>query len=256
MLEVKSALLSPIRFAIICAFFLLCSSVAPLRAPSSAGHTYCCSSLFFVRNMSLLDKKVEGGVLAMTTFIEHHRIHSTVPVVLVTSGGTIVPLEKNTVRFIDNFSRGNRGASSVESFLAEGFAVLFLHRKGSMMPFSRVTSEYCPSKTALLSKLQSKQYLPDGLLLSATCAERTRLLAESEVFCMSVEHEFYLPVEFETLQEYLQLLEAAARALSTLEERVCFYLAAAVSDFYIPEDQVGNFVAFFPCSTFLLLLDN
>lgn len=108
------------------------------------------------------------------------------------------------------------------------------------MPFSRVSSEYCPSKTALLTKLQSKPYMPDGLLLSATSEERTRLLAESEVFCMSVEHEFYLPVEFETLQEYLKLLEAAARALSSLNERVCFYLAAAVSDFYIPEDQVSD----------------
>ena len=108
------------------------------------------------------------------------------------------------------------------------------------MPFSRVTSEYCPSRTALLTKLQSKPYMPDGLLLSATSDERKRLLVESEVFCMSVEHEFYLPVEFETLQEYLQLLEAAARALSSLKERVCFYLAAAVSDFYIPEDQVSD----------------
>ena len=36
------------------------------------------------------------------------------PVVLVTSGGTTVPLEKNTVRFIDNFSRGERGAASAE----------------------------------------------------------------------------------------------------------------------------------------------
>lgn len=30
------------------------------------------------------------------------------------SGGTIVPLERNTVRFVDNFSGGNRGAASAE----------------------------------------------------------------------------------------------------------------------------------------------
>lgn len=35
-------------------------------------------------------------------------------VVIVTSGGTTVPLEKNTVRFIDNFSTGARGATSAE----------------------------------------------------------------------------------------------------------------------------------------------
>ena len=30
------------------------------------------------------------------------------PLVLVTSGGTTVPLEVNTVRFVDNFSAGTR----------------------------------------------------------------------------------------------------------------------------------------------------
>ena len=32
----------------------------------------------------------------------------------VQSGGTAVPLETNTVRFVDNFSSGMRGASSAE----------------------------------------------------------------------------------------------------------------------------------------------
>lgn len=35
-------------------------------------------------------------------------------VVLVTSGGTVVPLERQTVRFLDNFSTGSRGAFSAE----------------------------------------------------------------------------------------------------------------------------------------------
>ena len=39
------------------------------------------------------------------------------PLVCVTSGGTTVPLERNCVRFIDNFSKGTRGALSVEQFL-------------------------------------------------------------------------------------------------------------------------------------------
>jgi phosphopantothenate-cysteine ligase len=41
-------------------------------------------------------------------------------VVLVTSGGTTVPLEKNTVRFLDNFSAGTRGAASAEAFIEQG----------------------------------------------------------------------------------------------------------------------------------------
>ena len=35
-------------------------------------------------------------------------------VVLVTSGGTVVPLERQTVRYLDNFSTGSRGAFSAE----------------------------------------------------------------------------------------------------------------------------------------------
>ncbi|CAG8554052.1 10481_t:CDS:2 [Paraglomus occultum] len=35
-------------------------------------------------------------------------------IVLITSGGTTVPLENQTVRFIDNFSAGTRGATSAE----------------------------------------------------------------------------------------------------------------------------------------------
>lgn len=38
-------------------------------------------------------------------------------IVCVTSGGTTVPLERNCVRFIDNFSKGTRGALSAEAFL-------------------------------------------------------------------------------------------------------------------------------------------
>lgn len=47
-------------------------------------------------------------------------------VVLVTSGGTTVPLEQQTVRYIDNFSAGTRGATSAEYFLQNGYAVIFL----------------------------------------------------------------------------------------------------------------------------------
>jgi phosphopantothenate---cysteine ligase (ATP) len=37
-----------------------------------------------------------------------------VPIVVITSGGTAVPLEKNCVRFLDNISTGYRGAISAE----------------------------------------------------------------------------------------------------------------------------------------------
>lgn len=47
----------------------------------------------------------------------------TRPIACVTSGGTTVPLERNCVRFIDNFSAGTRGALSTEQFLKVGGSV-------------------------------------------------------------------------------------------------------------------------------------
>ena len=59
-------------------------------------------------------------------------------VVLVTSGGTTIPFEKNTVRFIDNFSQGTRGSASAEHFLrSKEYSVIFLYRSTTLRPFMR-----------------------------------------------------------------------------------------------------------------------
>ncbi len=52
-----------------------------------------------------------------------------------------MPLERNTVRFVDNFSAGTRGAVSAEHFLRAGWAVIFLHRRFSLEPFLRHLSK-------------------------------------------------------------------------------------------------------------------
>lgn len=46
-------------------------------------------------------------------WLDHHRAVGKC-VAVVTCGGTTVPLEHNTVRFLDNFSTGSRGAASAE----------------------------------------------------------------------------------------------------------------------------------------------
>ena len=56
--------------------------------------------------------------------------------VCVTSGGTSIPLEKNTVRSIENFSTGQRGAISAELFLQKGYNVIFFYRDSSLFPFT------------------------------------------------------------------------------------------------------------------------
>jgi phosphopantothenate-cysteine ligase len=48
----------------------------------------------------------------------------------------------------------------------------------------------------------------------------------------------YLMVTYETLGDYLWLLRGIASELNTIGSRAMFYLAAAVSDFYIPKGEM------------------
>src|SRR6218665_1116837 len=51
-----------------------------------------------------------------------------------------------------------------------------------------------------------------------------------------------LLVEFTTLSEYLYLLQASAEALGQCGAMAALYLAAAVSDFYIPSSNMVSLV--------------
>ena len=47
-----------------------------------------------------------------------------------------------------------------------------------------------------------------------------------------------LNIPFTTLSEYLHFLKGAAQGLQHCDKNAMFYLAAAVSDFYIPSDEM------------------
>lgn len=149
-------------------------------------------------------------------------------VVLITSGGTKVPLEKNAVRSIENFSKGTRGARSAEQFIKAGFPVIFFHRKNSLQPFSvEIQDEWSTwlesidrankgrgeffKKVDLYNKYNQKKSPYSGLLLK---------------------------VEYVTVTDYLRDLEAISRELHSQKVKSISYLAAAVSDFQIPENKL------------------
>src|ERR1700722_5438675 len=81
-------------------------------------------------------KALSSQVAIAKEFVARH-VRDGRKVALVTSGGTTVPLENQTVRYIDNFSAGTRGATSAEYLLDCGYAVIFLHRAFSLLPYSR-----------------------------------------------------------------------------------------------------------------------
>jgi phosphopantothenate---cysteine ligase (ATP) len=152
-------------------------------------------------------------------------------VVLVTSGGTTVPLENQTVRFIDNFSAGTRGATSAEYFLENDYAVIFLHRQFSLLPYSR---HYSHSTNCFLD------FLREGSNGSVVANEeyRTNMLSVLQKYNKAKENNQLLVLNFTTITDYLWMLREIATLMQPLGSKALFYLAAAVSDFFVPQDRM------------------
>lgn len=159
--------------------------------------------------------------------------HLNRPVVLITSGGTTVPLENQTVRFIDNFSAGTRGATSAEYFLDAGYAVIFLHRQFSLLPYSR---HYSHSTNCFLDFLAEG---PDGEVV-AKQEYKDKMLEVSRKYTAAKKENRLLVLPFTTVSEYLWELKEIATLMQPLGRRGLFYLAAAVSDFFIPKDRLSE----------------
>ncbi|UOX38748.1 bifunctional phosphopantothenoylcysteine decarboxylase/phosphopantothenate synthase [Finch poxvirus] len=158
-------------------------------------------------------------------------------VVLVASGGTRVSLEKNPVRFLENFSTGMRGAISVEKFIASGYAVCFLHRDNSLFPWSR----NLPSGRALLDMYKVKKIGEDSSQEVFSLKDEdmnSTMINGLKSYKKAIDDEMLLVIDFTYLYEYLKLLQYISESLSSLGEDAMIYLAAAVSDFYTPYEDM------------------
>jgi len=130
------------------------------------------------------------------------------------------------VRFLDNFSSGGRGAASAEYFIAHGYAVIFLYRKRSRMPFHRHNQSRSDFLDDLVIENGRVMVNPElnSVLLRAiqdlTAARNSNLL---------------LCIEFQTIQEYLFWIRKISEPFSIFRKRGLFFSAAAVSDFYLKE---------------------
>ncbi|KAK2053142.1 DNA/pantothenate metabolism flavoprotein [Colletotrichum caudatum] len=177
-------------------------------------------------------KNLESHVAAARSFIDHHAASSR-RIVLVTSGGTTVPLEKQTVRFIDNFSAGTRGATSAEYFLEAGYAVIFLHRQFSLQPYSR---HYSHATDCFLDFLAEGD---DGTVV-ANPEHQERMRAVLRKYTAAKRNNMLLMLPFTTITDYLFELRAIAGLLRPLGPSALLYLAAAVSDFFLPQDRMAE----------------
>ncbi len=163
----------------------------------------------------------------LNEFIQSN-INSNTKLVLVSSGGTTVPLESRTVRFIDNFSSGKRGSTSAEYFLKQGYAVIFLHRRGSLEPFKRHFTQ-----VNFLDLIEMGDG-SDDIKVKSQEVEKVQNVWKD--YKETKSRLFNIP--FTSLNDYLFWLKGSAELLGPHNENVMLYLAAAVSDFYIPADQM------------------
>lgn len=165
-------------------------------------------------------------------FCENHFKDENQNIVLITSGGTIAPLEHNTVRFVDNFSAGSRGSASAEYFLDNGYAVIFMFRTKSLEPFTRHFSGQ-----QLLDMLDINEN-GENSSISVRPDSVDVLLPVLQRYKQAQETNRLLYVNFTSVSDYLWLLRAACECLAPFEKRAVLYLAAAVSDFYVPEEDM------------------
>jgi phosphopantothenate-cysteine ligase len=177
-------------------------------------------------------KLLEAHSAQAKTFIDHHAAANR-RVVLITSGGTTVPLERQTVRFIDNFSAGTRGATSAEYFLEAGYAVIFLHRQFSLLPYSR---HYSHATDCFLDFLHEG---PGGSVV-ANEEYREKMLMVLREYNSAKNKNMLLMLPFTTITDYLFVLRSVAQLMRPLGPDGLLYLAAAVSDFFVPPERMAE----------------
>jgi phosphopantothenate---cysteine ligase (ATP) len=136
----------------------------------------------------------------------------------------------------DQFYPGTRGATSAEYFLKAGYAVIFMHRQFSLQPFSR---HYSHSTNPFLDFLEVNN---SGIGVDSSVKDRLLevLTTYKAVQAAGTMH----TITFVTVNDYLWLLRAVSQEMSGLGKKAMYYLAAAVSDFFLPRQKMVQFPTF------------
>jgi phosphopantothenate-cysteine ligase len=199
------------------------------------------SDAYFSTSTPPLD--LSAALVRVTALVERALIAGTC-VAFVTSGGTTVPLERNTVRFLDNFSTGVRGAACVEALLARGYFVVCLRRTGSAAPFARtlagVNGDISGGTSSIATGFETRffdaleidkeghiQFNAGAKVVAALTAYRAVVLKGS-----------LEQVDFISASDYFWFLRAISCALAPLKRNVMGLFAAAVSDFHVPPNSL------------------
>lgn len=105
-----------------------------------------------------------------------------------------------------------------------------MHRQFSLQPFSR---HYSHSTHPFLDFLEVSG---DGI--QVTSREQEQLARVLKEYKRTIANNTLLTLSFVTVNDYLWLLRGVSRELSTMGKEAMYYLAAAVSDFFLPTRKI------------------
>jgi len=131
--------------------------------------------------------------------------------VIVTSGGTTVPLEARTVRFLDNFSMGTRGSISGEEFIKKSYAVLFLHRRRSLVPYERKLQNL-----NILDIMQRDDANQESFKFENS--DKLDMKSLFDAYTDAKRNNLLLKIDYISVFDYLSLLEFTCRAVECFKE--------------------------------------
>jgi phosphopantothenate-cysteine ligase len=105
-----------------------------------------------------------------------------------------------------------------------------MHRQFSLQPFSR---HYSHSTHPFLDFLEVS-----GDSIQVTSREQEQLARVLKEYKRTIANNTLLTLTFVTVNDYLWLLRGVSRELSTMGKAAMYYLAAAVSDFFLPTRKI------------------
>lgn len=133
-------------------------------------------------------------------------------------------------------STGTRGATSAEYFLRAGYAVIFMHRQFSLQPFSRHYSHSTNPFLDFLSLSDPSDPSCTDVRVNTSGADFLAKVLRARQHALS--EDMLHTLSFVTVNDYLFLLRGVSQEMAKLKRRSMYYLAAAVSDFFLPRQKM------------------
>jgi len=113
-----------------------------------------------------------------------------------------------------------------------------MHRQFSLQPFSRHYSHSTNSFLDFLEIETSPDESPNPPKITATPSKYDDLLEVLTAYKSVQQAGVLHTLTFVTVNDYLWLLRAVSQELSVLGRNVLYYLAAAISDFFLPRQKM------------------